>query len=146
MIYVKVKKLADDVEIPAFATKGSACFDFRAATDAVLSPGQLTKIGTGLAMEIPQGYSLDIYPRSGRAFKQLTRLVNCVAVIDSDYRDEIMIGLFVESGPDAKEVHIKAGERIAQGRLVPVFDVHFDEVESLENSDRSGGLGSTGNQ
>lgn len=147
MINVKVKKLQEDITVPALATAGAACFDLRASHDAVVEPGRLTQIGTGLAMEIPEGYGLDLIPRSGYAFKHQIRLVNCIAAIDSDFRDEVMIGLFMETPPAGEErepYQVKAGDRIAQGRLVPVLNVHFEEVDELSKTDRKGGLGSSG--
>ena len=146
MVVVKVKTLSDKVEVPALATVGSACFDLRAAHDAIVKPGELSSIGTGLQMEIPDGYSLDLISRSGFAFKHQTRLVNCYAIIDSDFRDEIKVGLLMDpnSADQQQQLEIKAGDRIAQGRIVPVLKVQFDVVDELSTTERKGGFGSTG--
>ncbi|HGT5569942.1 TPA: dUTP diphosphatase [Escherichia coli] len=91
MIYVKVKRLHPAAKLPAYATSGSAAMDFEAVEikPCVDSNGAISSswwVYTGLAMEIPPGWCLKLYPRSGLGCKKHTRLANCVGIIDSDYR------------------------------------------------------------
>jgi len=99
-------------------------------------------VGTGLAMEIPEGYFGAIFARSGLASKQGLRPANCVGVVDSDYRGEFMIALH----NDTDEERVIAGkERIAQMVVMPYLSVEFEEVEELNETERGeGGFGSTG--
>ena len=99
-------------------------------------------VGTGLAMEIPEGYFGAIFARSGLASKQGLRPANCVGVVDSDYRGEFMIALH----NDTDEERVIAGkERIAQMVVMPYLSVEFEEVETLNETERGeGGFGSTG--
>nr|AAV84952.1 probable dUTPase [Escherichia phage D6] len=101
MIYVKVKRLHPAAKLPAYATSGSAAMDFEAVEikPCVDSNGAISSswwVYTGLAMEIPPGWCLKLYPRSGLGCKKHTRLANCVGIIDSDYRGEIMAKLITD--------------------------------------------------
>ena len=99
-------------------------------------------VGTGLAMEIPEGYFGAIFARSGLASKQGLRPANCVGVVDSDYRGEFMIALHNDT--DVERV-IAGKERIAQMVVMPYLSVEFEEVETLNETERGeGGFGSTG--
>lgn len=139
---VLVKKLRDDARMPEFATDGSACFDFFALADMGVD-GHGAHLPTGLSFAIPEGWAMLIYSRSGHGFKKGVRLVNCVGVIDSDYRGEVQIGLVCDR--DGSSHQVKAGDRIAQGMLVPVLGVNFVEADELPNTERgTGGFGSTG--
>ena len=133
---VKIKKLHHDAVTPTYATKSAACFDLTATE----RHGDV--FGTGLAIEVPDGYGLFIFSRSGHGFKDATRLANCVGVIDADYRGEIKIKL---TRDDGGIVGPMIGERIAQGVLLPTPQVEFEEVDELEKTERGmGGFGSTG--
>ena len=133
---VKVRRLHPRAVIPSFATEGAAAFDIV----AVKREGQL--YDTGLAFEIPQGYAMFVYSRSGMGFKDNTRLANCVGVIDSDYRGEIKIKL---TRDDGRGVDAQVGDRIAQAVIVRLPKVELVEVEELSNTQRGeGGFGSTG--
>jgi len=90
---VKFKKLAPHAMVPEYATAGAACFDLHALHGATIRSGHQFSIKTGIAVEIPEGYALLIYGRSGHAFKNRVSLGNCVGVIDSDYRGEICVCL-----------------------------------------------------
>ena len=108
----------------------------------VIKPQGTMKIHTGLAMEIPKGYFGAIFARSGMATKRGLRPANCVGVIDSDYRGEIIVALRNDS--DSEQV-ITSGERIAQIVIMPYLPIEFNEVNSLEDTERGdGGFGSTG--
>ena len=96
----------------------------------------------GIAVEVPKGYALKIYPRSSMATRTPLRMANSVGIIDSDYRGEI--AAIYENTAD-RDYLIKAGERIAQGEIVPVQKVRFRQVDKLTQTDRGdGGFGSTG--
>lgn len=139
---IKVKRLDKEVPMPEYATDGAAAFDLRADRDGIVLAGSHKTFGTGLAFEIPEGYALFIYSRSGHGFKNQTRLSNCVGVIDSDYRGEVNIQLFNDS---AMFMNVKRGDRIAQAVLKKVERVTFTEVDLLSETERgTGGFGSTG--
>lgn len=146
---VKVKKLEPNAMLPVYATDGAGCFDIRTNVD---SPEYLSrendyhKFPTGLAFEIPAGYCMLIFSRSGHGFNSDTRLSNCVGVIDSDYRGELFVKLTRDRSYDyGDNLLIEYGDRIAQGMIIPVPKVEFEVVEELADTVRgTGGLGSTG--
>ena len=128
--------------LPAYATPGAAGMDVVAAEDLDLAPGQRHAVATGFRVAIPEGYEIQVRPRSGLAFKHGISVPNTPGTIDSDYRGELKI-LLINHGPEP--FAIRRGERIAQ--LVPavVTLAAFDEVEELEDTHRGhGGFGSTG--
>lgn len=99
-------------------------------------------IGTGIALEIPEGYFGAVFARSGLASKMGLRPANCVGVIDSDYRGEIKVA--VHNDTDFEQF-FNSGERIAQLVILPYLPVEFEEVDELSDTCRgSGGFGSTG--
>lgn len=125
---------------PQYATEGSACFDLVAITDTVVMPESVATVRTGLHIEIPEGYCLKIYSRSGHGAYGI-RLSNCVGVIDSDYRGEILVKMISDTYIQKK---INRGDRIAQAALEKVTQVYFKVVEDLSDTERgSGGFGST---
>lgn len=160
---IKIKKLDDRAQLPVYATTGAACFDLHTIVDDV-DPKQVSVMGaqtimqgelagkgafeqatvyrTGLAFEIPEGYVMLVYSRSGHGFKHGVRLANCVGVIDSDYRGEVMVKLHNDS---RFAFTVYNGDRIAQAMIIPVQQVQFELVTELSSTERgSGGLGSTG--
>lgn len=158
-------KLHKDAQIPKFATEDSACFDlmacfeqsdkvkcvsngvqtFRRVTDTGLAihPGERFLIPTGLVFDIPKGYCMEIYPRSGISFKSGLNLSNCTAIIDSDYVEQTFISIN-NMGND--HLYIKSGDRIAQAKLVKLVPTEIIEIESKpeQKTSRDGGFGSTG--
>ena len=144
---LKVTKLVGEAIIPAYATPGAACFDLHAClpdNDAAIStcPDATVLIPTGLAFEVPEGHVMLVYSRSGHGFKQNTRLANCVGVIDSDYRGEVLVKLTRDDGGVLFFTH---GERIAQAMIVPIPRVELIEVDDLDETERgASGFGSTG--
>ena len=133
---IKVRKLHPRAVLPTFATEGSAAFDLV----AIKRDGQL--YDTGLAFEVPQGYAMFVYSRSGMGFKDNTRLANCVGVVDSDYRGEVKVKL---TRDDGRPVDAQVGDRIAQAVIMRLPKVELVEVEELSNTHRGeGGFGSTG--
>jgi dUTP pyrophosphatase len=139
---LRFKKLDSQAIIPQFQTKGAAGFDFHALEGAQINPGEVTLVRTGLSVEVPEGFELQVRARSGLSAKAGIFLVNGVGTIDSDYRGEIKIIMSTCMG---KPVEIKAGDRIAQGVIAAVVQPQIVEVTELSETERgSGGFGSTG--
>ena len=140
---VKVKKLNDNAVVPQYATAGAACFDLVCVNDVMITPGrEHVALRTGLAFEIPEGYAMMVYSRSGHGFKNGIRLANGTGVIDSDYRGEVMVKMHNDG---STAVLVSAGERIAQAMIIPVPQVELVLSDELSDTARgSGGMGSTG--
>ena len=132
----------EDLPVPSYATPGAAGMDVVAAEDLDLAPGQRHAVATGFRVAIPEGYEIQVRPRSGLAFKHGISVPNTPGTIDSDFRGELKI-LLINHGTEP--FAIRRGDRIAQ--LVPaaVTLASFDEVEELDDTHRgAGGFGSTG--
>ncbi|CAB4122515.1 Dut dUTPase [uncultured Caudovirales phage] len=143
---IKIKKLHPEAIIPKYATDGAACFDLHAVNppDEMAMHGLPTVVPTGLSFEIPHGFVMLIFSRSGHGFKHDTRLANCVGVIDSDYRGEVMVKLTRDYGNNT-HLTIKEGDRIAQAMVLPIPVVELVEADELTETERgAGGFGSTG--
>ena len=141
---MKFKKLNDLAKTPTKGSEYAAGYDLYAATDHDIEviPCQTVKIGTGLAVEIPEGYFGAVFARSGLATKKGLRPANCVGVIDSDYRGEIIVAIHNDSN-DSCVIHPQ--ERIAQLVIIPYLSVDWEEVDELDDTERGeGGFGSTG--
>lgn len=141
---IKIKKLNEKAIIPSRGSEYAAGYDLYACTETkiIITPHQTVKVGTGLAIEIPNGYFGAIFARSGLATKQGLRPGNCVGVCDSDYRGEYIIALHNDT--DIPQV-INPMERIAQLVVMPFLEVEFEEVNELDDTKRGdGGFGSTG--
>lgn len=141
---INIKLLNKYAKIPTRGSAAAAGLDLYAASDEQIRvlPHDTVKVPTGIAMEIPDGYFGAIYPRSGLATKRGLRLANCVAVIDSDYRGEILVALHNDSG---HVQYVDVNERIAQLIIQPYLNVEFNQVDELTDTERGkGGFGSTG--
>ncbi len=141
---VQLKRLphGEGLALPAYATSGAAGMDVLSAEDVVLAPGMRHAVATGLSMAIPEGYEIQVRPRSGLAFKHGVTVPNTPGTIDSDYRGELKV-LMINHG--SEDFVIKRGERVAQLVLAPVTQARWDEVDELDDTDRgTGGFGSTG--
>lgn len=141
---VKIIKFYDNAIIPAYQTKGAAGFDFCAhiSEPVTLKPGEIRSFGTGVGVELPEGYELQIRSRSGLAYKHRVSLLNGIGTIDSDYRGEMNV-LLKNYGEE--DFVVEPGMRIAQGIVARYEHVDFEEVAELSETDRSsGGFGSTG--
>lgn len=146
---LKVKALSPKIghEIPApfYATAGAAAMDLHACMDqdVVIPAGKRQVIPTGIAIALPSAdYVALVFARSGLGIKHGIAPANCVGVIDSDYRGEILVGL-QNSGDTDFTIH--PGDRIAQLMLTPVLQAQVTMVDQLDDTDRgAGGLGSTG--
>ena len=131
-------------KLPEYATKGSAGCDLRANLDGVvvLNPGERKLIGTGLYIELPEGYEAQIRPRSGIAIKFGVTCVNSPGTIDSDYRGEVGVELINLGNASVK---IKNGDRIAQMVISRYSQAEFTVVTKLSETERgAGGYGHTG--
>ena len=138
---IKIKKLHNNAVIPQYAKAGDAGMDL-VATEVVDGYGFSVTYGTGLAMEIPEGYVGLVFPRSSIRKYDIS-LTNCVGVIDSGYRGEIQATFRKEAGIPSKRYEV--GDKIAQMIILPYPSIEFMEVEELSDTERgTGGFGSTG--
>ena len=145
-IDIAVKRLphGQDLPLPAYATAGAAGMDVVAAEDVTLPSMGRHAVATGLALAIPEGFEVQVRPRSGLALKHGISLPNTPGTIDSDYRGELKI-ILINLG--AEPFEIKRGDRIAQLIIAPVQLGRMVEVESLDETVRGiGGFGATGVQ
>lgn len=141
---VSFKKLNNKAIKPSKGSEDAAGYDLYSCSSdpIVIKKHQTLKIGTGIAIEIPKGYFGAIFARSGIATKRGLRPANCVGVIDSDYRGEIIIA--IHNDGHEKQV-IEPYERIAQLVLIPYLPFTLEEVQALNSTERgAGGFGSTG--
>lgn len=160
-------KMHDDVNIPAFQTLESACFDIEynpagknsyivynhvndkidrqlgVDNKAILMAGDRAILPTGLILDIPKNYSVRVHPRSSMAIKLGLPMVNCEAIIDADYTDELFIALYNIS---SNRVMIDPGTRIAQAELYIQYPYAIKEIPRppTQRGNRKGGIGSTG--
>lgn len=140
---VKIKRLDEAAKKPTYATAGSACFDLYSITEhRTVMPSSPQTVKTGLAFEIPEGNVMLIFSRSGHGFNFGTRLANCVGVIDSDYRGEVLVKL--TSDERGRPLHVNKGDRVAQALVIQIEQVEFFFADELSETARSGGFGSTG--
>ena len=144
-IKLKLKKLENfKGDLPRYESDFASGFDIRAQLneDQRVKPGQRVLIPTGLAFAIPNGFEIQVRPRSGLAFKKGIGLVNSPGTIDADYRGEVKI-ILINHGE--QDFIIKDQDRIAQLVVAPVIWADFEEVKELPCTDRGGeGFGSTG--
>ena len=167
--HVKIKKLHEDAVIPKYARELDAGFDLVAIEDTLIAPGESAKIPTGLAFALPEGYELQVRPRSGIGAKTKLRLSNAPGTVDAGYRGEVCVlidnirfvsnergtecfdasekTITVEQEVDKHSYLIRKGDRIAQGVIAQVPMVLFEVVDELDETERgSGGFGSSGIQ
>ncbi len=136
-------KLKEEARLPTRAHEGDAGLDLYACEPAHLGPGERWSVGTGIAVEIPEGHAGLVLPRSGLARDHGITLVNSPGLIDSGYRGEVRV-LLLNTDP-AETFRIEPGERIAQLVMAPITLVDPVEVEALAESARGdGGFGSSG--
>ena len=141
-IKIGIKKLSINAKIPIYASDGAAGFDMYTTEDTVIKPHTTNLLSTGIAMEIPRGYEVQVRARSGIALKTPLRLANSVGTVDCDYKGEIKI--IMENTSD-KDFFVEGGTRIAQGVVNKLPEVELFEIEELSYSERGdGGFNSTG--
>lgn len=153
-IPVKLKKLEhydSELPLPGYETRGAAGADIRASLHPeqredglIIKPSERILVPTGLSMEIPDGYEIQIRPRSGLSYKTGLMVVNSPGTIDADYRGELKI-ILGNLGDTAQ--NIAHGDRVAQMILSPVTQALFSVADELSETERgAGGFGSTGKQ
>jgi dUTP pyrophosphatase len=143
-IAIRLKRLphGEGLPLPAYATEHAAGMDVVAAEALTLAPGARHAVATGFAIAIPEGYEVQVRPRSGLALKHGITCLNTPGTIDADYRGEVKVIL---ANLDAEPFEIRRGDRIAQLVPAPVQRARFTEVEQLDDTGRgAGGFGSTG--
>jgi dUTP pyrophosphatase len=144
MIEIRLQRLphGEGLPVPAYATAGAAGMDVVAAQTVTLAPGERAAVATGFALAIPDGYEVQVRPRSGLALKHGVTCLNTPGTIDSDYRGEVKVILANLGG---EPFPIRRGDRIAQLVPAPVLRTKLIEVAELDATERgAGGFGSTG--
>ena len=138
-----VVKLKDEATLPSRAHEGDAGLDLHACEVAHIGPGERWSVGTGVAVEIPEGHAGLVLPRSGLAKRHGISLVNSPGLIDAGYRGEVRV-LLLNTDP-AETFRVEAGDRIAQLTIAPIALAEPVEVEALSDTPRGdGGFGSSG--
>ena len=143
-IDVRIRRLGRHVDLPHYQTDGAAGFDLAASQDIGIEPRSIALVPTGLVVEVPAGYFLGIFARSSTPLKRGLMVANGVGVIDSDYcgeTDEIKIQVLNFT---AVPVEVRAGERIAQGLVLPFVRADWHEVATDLRQGSRGGFGATG--
>jgi len=139
----EIRKMYEDIKLPARATRGSAGYDFYAPFDFQLSPGETIKIPTGIRVRMEENWVLHIYPRSGLGFKYRLQLNNTVGIIDSDYFNSDNEGhMFIKltnASNEGKTLEVAKGSGFAQGIFLEYGITVDDSAEGVRN----GGFGST---
>lgn len=143
-VRIGISRDREDIPLPSYATPASSGVDLCAAESAVIRPGARIAIGTGLRLEIPEGFECQVRPRSGIALKKGVTVLNAPGTIDADYRGEVRV-ILINHGEEP--FSIEKGDRIAQMVLARVERLSWDETSDLSGTSRgSGGFGSTGNK
>lgn len=141
------QRLGNEIDLPSYATEGSAGLDLRACTEepVTIKPGQTILVPTGMAIHIKeQNLAAVLLPRSGLGHKNGIVLGNLVGLIDSDYQGQVFVSVWNRGG---SEFTFDVGERIAQMVFVPIVQVEFEQVEEFVPTDRGvGGFGHSGRQ
>ncbi|HET7618773.1 MAG TPA: dUTP diphosphatase [Vicinamibacterales bacterium] len=142
MLRARIRRLDPGVPLPRYETHGSAGFDLAARREMSIEPGEVALVPTGLVIEVPAGYFLAVFARSSTPLKRGLMVANGVGVIDQDYcgpEDEVKVEVYNFT---ARPVHLKAGDRIAQGLFIPVGQAEWQEVDVIREDSR-GGFGAT---
>ena len=143
-IPVKIKRLSEDARLPIHGSEAAAGYDVFACIEELVTipPHATTKISTGLSVEIPEGYFMGVFARSGLATKEGLRPSNCTGVVDSDYRGEVIVALHNDSDVSR---YVRPQEKIAQLIILPFMYWDIQDVNELSDTERgAGGFGSTG--
>ena len=166
IVTIQVEKCSEDTKIPTYARVGDAGMDIYSTKEVTLAPGEKKLIGTGIKVAIPEGYEIEVVPKSGIALRTGLKVSNSPGTIDSGYRDEIKV-IVENSEPSIKDIEytfddngnpiiksilhgksytIEKGQKIAQIILKEVPMINFQEVKNISeiSGDRGGGFGSTG--
>ena len=138
---IKIKKIHPNAIIPKYANEGDAGMDLSSVDNIVIQPGEIALVPTGLKLELPSSYELQIRPRSGLALNKGITIPNSPGTIDSGYRGELKV-ILINHGKE--NFHINPGDKIAQAVLNKIETAEIEEVNELNNTSRGeGGFGST---
>lgn len=142
---IRFRKMREGAVIPTQAHKGDAGYDLCSCGTYRITPGQTVKVATGICLEIPEGYYMEIVPRSGYSYKTNLRIPNSPGTVDSGYRGEVTV-LLQNIATDPFEIYtVSPGDRIAQMILRRMYPFTLEETDRLSESDRGeDGFGSTG--
>jgi dUTP pyrophosphatase len=141
---VRIHRLNPSVTVPEYQSAGAAGFDLAASQDVIVEPGAVVLIPTGLVIEVPAGHFLGVFARSSTPLKRGLMVANGVGIVDSDYcgpSDEVKIEVYNFT---AAPVQVRAGDRIAQGVLIPVGRAEWVETGKDLRDESRGGFGATG--
>ena len=141
---IHLKKLKENALLPTRGSAFAAGYDLHACLeeDIIVHPGKTVKIGTGLAVAVPEGFFGAVFARSGLAAKEGLRPANCVGICDSDYRGNYIVAMHNDSDIERR---VTAHEKIAQMIVMPCLSLEFEETDELTDTERgAGGFGSTG--
>lgn len=142
MVPVKIKLMHPAAKIPQYHTAGAAGFDLHSCESVVIHPGQWRSINLGVAFELPEGFELQIRPRSGLSFTTGYLAKNTIGTLDADFRGSASM---LVMNVDAEPLFVEVGDRICQGVIARVPRAIFEVVAELSQTDRGGnGFGSTG--
>lgn len=138
-LLVKFKKVNPDAQIPVYKSEEAAAFDLYSVEEKTIKINETALISTGISVELPRGYCLQLWDRSGLGVKGIHKFAG---LIDSDYRGELKAVLHNSSSAEYK---VEKGDRIIQAAIVPVFQAEFKEAKELSDTKRGvGGFHSTG--
>jgi dUTP pyrophosphatase len=141
---VRIRRLGEQVELPEYQTPGAAGFDLAASEEITIEPHSIALVPTGLVIEVPAGHFLGIFARSSTPLKRGLMVANGVGVIDCDYcgeTDEIKVQVLNFTD---RQVIVQAGDRIAQGLVIPVTRAEWVETSGALRDGSRGGFGATG--
>jgi dUTP pyrophosphatase len=144
MLSVRIRRLDPAVAVPDYQTPGAAGFDLAASADVEIPAGAIALVPTGLVIQVPAGHFLGIFARSSTPLKRGLMVGNGVGVIDEDYcgpADEVKIQVLNFT---ATAVHVKRGDRLAQGLFIPVTRAKWQETAGDLRDGSRGGFGATG--
>ena len=142
MAKIRIKKIREKAVTPHYEHNGDAGMDLYAVEDSILRPGERKLVPTGLQVEIPEGYEMQVRPKSGLALKYGITVLNTPGTVDSCYRGEVGVIMLNASN---ENYEVKAGEKVAQAVIARVERAEIEEVEELTQTPRgAGGFGSTG--
>lgn len=140
-IRIKVSKIDQSANVPKYAHKGDSGFDLASMETLTIVPGETKLISTGLSFEIPEGYEMQVRPRSGMSAKSKFRVANSPGTVDSNFRGEVKI---IAENTGHRPIFIEKGDRIAQGVICPVYEALFIETELEDTTRGAKGFGSSG--
>lgn len=137
---VKIQKTDDSVNLPKYNKVGDSGFDFASNEQVTIAPGETKLVGTGLKFQLPEGFELQVRPRSGMSAKTKLRIANSPGTCDANFTGEVKI---IAENIGHRPIFIEKGDRIAQGIICPVYIANFVEEEFDETERNESGFGST---